>query len=278
MTRTLKRLFSDLGGALGGAIVLLYVVAAVAAPLVAPHGPLDMDYSLTLNPPSASHWMGTDRFGRDVFSRVVYGARISLYVAFFSIGASALAGALLGSAVGYVGKSVDMIFMRLVDILMAFPALVLALTLTAFLGTDIHNLILAIAVVYSPQFIRLARGNALALRDREFVQAARAAGASRGHIVYRHVIPNVLPIVLAQATLGFSTAILMESALSFLGLGVQPPTPSWGTMIASEREFIELAPWLAIFPGLAISVVVIALNLFGDRVRDVFDPRLRGRS
>lgn len=277
MTRMMARLFSGPGGAIGGAIVLIYVFAAIAAPLIAPHGPLDMDYARTLNAPSSRHWMGTDRFGRDVFSRVLYGARISLYVAFLSIGASALVGGLLGSVVGYVGKGVDMVFMRVIDILMAFPALVLALTLTAFLGTNIHNLILAIAVVYAPQFIRLARGNALSLHDQEFVQSARAMGAPRWHIVYRHVIPNVLPIVLAQATLGFSTAILMESALSFLGLGVQPPTPSWGTMIASEREFMELAPWLAIFPGLAIGVVVIALNLFGDRVRDVLDPKLRGR-
>jgi peptide/nickel transport system permease protein len=251
------------------------VAVAVFAPHIATHDPLDQDLFERLAGPSAEHWLGTDSFGRDIFSRIVFGARISLVIGLVAVLSAMVVGSFLGVLSGYLGGWVDQVVGQATNILLAFPSLILGLMVVAFLGPSIANLIGAIALATVPQFVRLARAPTVALRERDFVQACRALGFSPLRIMLRHVLPNIWPEILVMATLWLATAIRVEASLAFIGLGVKPPTATWGSMIREGFENILSSVYLAIFPSLAILVVVFALNLIGDGLRDALDPRLR---
>jgi peptide/nickel transport system permease protein len=259
---------------LGGLLVLLVLIAAAFAPWIAPFDPYSQP-SRRFVPPGALHWAGTDELGRDVFSRAVFGARISLYVATFSVLLGGLVGASLGSLAGYFRGALDQAVMRVTDVMLAFPGIVLAIFLSAVLGPNLRNATIAIGIVYIPIFARVARGQVLSVAEADYVQAAHAAGTPDLRILLRHVLPNAAAPLIVQATISFANAIVAEAALSFLGLGAQPPEPSWGTMLSSGRGYMEVAPWVVVVPGLAISLTVLGLNLFGDALRDALDPRLR---
>lgn len=254
----------------------LIVLIAIFAPLIAPYDPIANNARAALQRPSALYYFGTDRFGRDIFSRVIYASRTSLLVALSSTAIAAVFGVLLGIVGGYFGGWADGITGRLMDILFSFPALLLAIAIAAMLGPSVRNAVIAIAVVYAPLFGRVVRGSTLAERGKDYVDAARVLGAPTPQIILRHVFPNVLSPLIVQATITFSAAILTEAYLSFLGLGTQPPHPSWGTMLSEGRTFLENAPWISIFPGIAIMLAVFSFNILGDGVRDVLDPRARG--
>ena len=256
-------------------VVGLIFVAALAG-LIAPYDPIANNVRAALQPPSSYYYFGTDRFGRDVFSRVVHGSRLSLMVAIVSVTISALVGVTLGLISGYYRGWTDNVIGRIMDVFFSFPALLLAIGVAAMLGPGLNNAIIAIAVVYSPVFGRVVRGPVLVERGKEYVEAARVIGGSSPRILLRHVFPNVLSPLTVQATITLSQAILLEAYLSFLGLGTQPPFPSWGTMLQEGRSFLETAPWMSIFPGVAIMLTVLAFNLLGDGIRDVLDPRSRG--
>jgi peptide/nickel transport system permease protein len=257
----------------GAAIVLLAVLAALLGPWVTPFDPSSQELALRLARPTVHHPFGLDELGRDILSRVLAGARISLIVGVTVVGISTLVGVLLGSIAGYFGGWVDDAISRSVDVLMAFPGILLAIALVAVLGPSLRNVVFALSVIGWVGYARLVRGQVLRAREFEFVQAARALGASTGRILLRHVIPTTLPAVMVQATLGMAGAILAEAALSFLGLGVQPPTPSWGTMLNGGRLHLLDAPHLTIFPGAAIALLVLGFNFLGDGLRDVLDPK-----
>jgi peptide/nickel transport system permease protein len=260
--------------ALASALVLLVVVvAAVFAPWVAPYDPLATSWSLVRKAPSAAHWFGTDEVGRDVLSRVIWGARASLSAGLIAVAIAVLVGVPLGMLAGYVGGVLDSVIGRLTDAMLAIPFLILAIALAAFLGPSLSNAMIAIGVSATPIFVRLARGQVLSARAEDWVEAARAVGNPRARILMRHILPNILPPVLVQSTLAIATAIIAEASLSFLGLGQQPPAPSWGSMLNTAQRFLTQAPWLAVFPGLAIFVTVLAFNLLGDALRDALDPR-----
>jgi peptide/nickel transport system permease protein len=259
--------------AAGGCLVGLLLVLALAAQVVAPYDPTEMKVSNALKAPSAVHPFGTDRFGRDVLSRTVYGARIALGVALSSIGLALVVGATLGLVSGFWGGWADLLIGRLMDVLFSFPTLILAIAVAAMLGPGLDNAVLAIAVVYVPLFCRVARGPVLAERERDHVVAARGLGAGRSRILARHILPNVLAPLIVQASVGLAFAILTEASLSYVGLGTQPPEPSWGTMLNEGRTYLETAPWMSVFPGLAIMLAVLAFNLVGDGLRDVLDPQ-----
>ena len=261
----------------GGGIILALALVALFGALLAPYDPMAMDFGARFAPPSWAHPFGTDDFGRDVFSRVLYGAAVSFQVAFIAVGISGLAGVALGLTAGYRGGWVDDAIMRTMDILFAFPAVLLAITVMAILGRGIENAMIAIAIVYAPIFARVTRGAVISVRDREFVTAARALGQSHLRIMLRHVLPNALGPIIVQTSLSLAFAILAEAALSFFGLGTQPPDPSWGRMLSEGRGYLQQAPWMGIFPGLAIMVSVLGFNTLGDGLRDVLDPRFRGR-
>jgi peptide/nickel transport system permease protein len=257
----------------GAAIVLVAVLAALVGPVLMPFDPSDQELALRLEGPSSHHWFGLDELGRDIFARVLSGARISLLVGLVVVGVSSTVGTLLGSIAGYFGGVTDEILSRLMDILLAFPGLLLAIAMVAVLGPSLTNVIIALSLIGWVGYARLVRGQVLRTRELEFVQAARALGATIPRILTRHVIPTALPAVTVQATLGMGGAILAEAALSFLGLGVQPPTPSWGTMLSYGRSHLLEAPHLTIFPGLAIAVLVLGFNFLGDGLRDALDPQ-----
>ena len=257
----------------GAAIVLVAVLAALVGPVLMPFDPSDQELALRLEGPSSQHWFGLDELGRDIFARVLSGARISLLVGLVVVGVSSTVGTLLGSIAGYFGGVTDEILSRLMDILLAFPGLLLAIAMVAVLGPSLTNVIIALSLIGWVGYARLVRGQVLRTRELEFVQAARALGATIPRILTRHVIPTALPAVTVQATLGMGGAILAEAALSFLGLGVQPPTPSWGTMLSYGRSHLLEAPHLTIFPGLAIAVLVLGFNFLGDGLRDALDPQ-----
>ena len=259
----------------GALIVGVAALAAVAAPLVAPHDPTAVDARAILAPPSQEHWLGTDNLGRDIFSRLVWGARWSLGAAAAAAAAVVLLGVTVGLIAGYVGGLVDDLLMRLVDVLLAFPSLVLALAIVGTLGPSLQNVMVGMVAIWWVDYARVMRGLTLGVRDREFVTAARCAGAAAPRVALRHVLPNVVPSVLVLATLELGGLMLAISGLSFLGLGAQPPTPEWGTMLNDGRPFFQRAPQLMLYPGLAITVVVAGCNLLGDGLRDVLDPRLR---
>jgi peptide/nickel transport system permease protein len=263
----------------GGAIVLIAVLAALFGPALAPFDPADQDLALRLEGPTGLHWFGLDELGRDILARVLSGARISLMVGLVVVSISSTVGVTLGSIAGYFGGRIDEAISRVIDILLAFPSLLLAIAIVAVLGPSLRNVIFALALIGWVGYARLVRGQVLRTRELEFVQAARALGAATPRILARHVIPTTLPAVTVQATLGMGGAILSEAALSFLGLGVQPPTPSWGTMLSYGRAHLLDAPHLTIFPGLAIAVLVLGFNFLGDGLRDALDPAAtRGRS
>ena len=262
----------------GGSIVLLLGVLALFGRALAPHDPLMMDFTTRFAPPSWTHPFGTDDFGRDLFSRVLYGARVSVQVAFIAVSLSGVAGVTLGVLAGYLGGWIDEVIMRVMDVIFAFPAVLLAITVMAILGRGVENAMIAIAIVYAPIFARVTRGAVISVRDREFVTAARALGQGHGRVMFKHVLPNTLGPIIVQTSLSLAFAILAEAALSFFGLGTQPPDPSWGRMLSEGRGFLGQAPWMGIFPGLAIMLSVLGFNLLGDGLRDVLDPRWRRRT
>ena len=252
---------------------MLIIALAVLAPLVAPYGPAEPDYDASLTGLSADHLLGTDLSGRDVFSRILYGARISLLVGVVAVGMAVAIGVPIGAVAGYIGGWVDETMMRVMDIMMSFPSLILALALVGALGPNLRNVILVIGIVYTPQYARLIRGSVLSVKEDEYVEAARNTGLSDVKILFKHVIPNAFTPVLVQATFHVATAIIFEASLSFLGLGVQPPTATWGVMIADGRSYLPAQWWISTFPGLAIMITVISFNLLGDGLRDELDPR-----
>jgi peptide/nickel transport system permease protein len=272
MARALTRNHLVLAGLV---MVVGLMLVAVLAGLIAPYDPIANNLRAREQPPSSYYFFGTDRFGRDVFSRVIHGSRISLLVALVSVALSASVGVLLGLVSGYYGGWIDNLVGRLMDAIFSFPALLLAIGVAAMLGPGLNNAIVAIAVVYAPLFGRVVRGPVLVERSKEYVEAARLLGARSPRVMFLHVFPNVLSPLTVQTTITFSHAILLESYLSFLGLGIQPPFPSWGAMLQESRTFLETAPWMSIFPGVAIMLAVLAFNLLGDGIRDVLDPRIR---
>ncbi len=259
----------------GGLTVLFFILLALLAGVIAPYDPIKVNVVKGLKPPSAEFWFGTDRFGRDVLSRAIYGSRISLRVGFLAIGMSLVVGSVFGLIAGYASTAWDNLISRIMDVFFAFPPLLLAIGIAAMLGPGVNNAIVAIAVVYSPLFSRIMRAPVLVERNKEYVQAARSMGAGAARIIVRHVLPNVLSPLIVQASVGIAYAILIEASLSYLGLGTQPPDPSWGTMLNEGRTFLETAWWISVFPGIAIMLAVLAFNLMGDGLRDVVDPHLR---
>ena len=259
----------------GLAIILFFVAVAVFAPMIAPY-PYDAGELVMKNkPPSGEHWFGTDYNGRDVFSRVVYGARISLWVGTFSVIGSVVAGTILGLLAGFYGKWIDTLISRIFDIMLAFPSILLAIAIVAILGPSLQNALLAIAIINIPTFGRLVRSRVLSLKEEEFVMAARAIGMKDSRIIAQHILPNSLAPIIVTGTMGIATAIIEAAALGFLGLGAQPPEPEWGKMLSDSRQYIQKAPWTVIFPGLSIMLTVLGFNLIGDGLRDALDPRMK---
>ena len=261
---------------IGLVLFVLVCLAAIFAPLLATHDPLEQNILFRLQPPSAEHWMGTDYYGRDIYSRLIYGARISLVIGLVAIGAAMLIGSLIGLVAGYYGGRLDIVVMQAMDVLLAFPSLILGLIVVAMLGPSITNLAIAIALTAIPPFARIARAPTITVKEREFVEAGRALGYSDVRLMGGHILPNILPEILVMGSLWLATAIRVEASLAFIGLGVAPPTPTWGGMIRAGFENILDSAWLTIFPSIAILLVVFSLNLLGDGLRDAIDPKLRG--
>lgn len=259
---------------IGGIVLSAMVLTALLAPLLAGHDPQKMDFSAVLAPPSSKHIMGTDQFGRDIFSRIVYGARISIEVGLASILIGFVGGIIIGAMAGYLGGLVDDLLMRMMDGLLAFPALLLAIGLVASMGPSLKTVCISIGVVYVPRFARVMRSSVLAEREKEYVEAARAIGQSSFKILLKHIGPNCISPVLVMATIVFALAIIIEATLSFLGIGLPPPTPSWGTMLNESRRYLGTSIYPALFPGLVISFAVMGLNLLGDGLRDLLDPKI----
>jgi peptide/nickel transport system permease protein len=262
----------------GTILVLLFILMALLAPVIARYDPIAMNLEIKLQPPSAAHWGGTDNFGRDVVSRIFWGARLSLLSALAAVGLSMGIGLVIGLVSGYVGGALDMVVQRLVEVLMAFPGLLLALVIVAVLGPGQFNVMLAVGLGGVPGYSRLVRGEVLSAKNREYVEAARALGSSDWRMMFRHVLPNILSPIVVLATLGTAGAIQATAALSFLGMGAQPPTPSWGTMIAEGQSFLYNAWWMPTMPGVAIAICVLGFNLFGDGLRDLLDPKMIHKS
>ncbi len=259
----------------GSVVVVLLFALSLLAPWISPYDPAAIDLKNILQPPSAKHWFGTDQLGRDVLSRMIWGAQISLKVGFVSTGIAIFIGTILGAVAGYYGRWVDAVIMRFVDIMLCFPTFFLILAVIAFLEPSIWNIMIIIGATGWMGITRLVRADFISLKERDFVQAARVIGASDARIIFIHVLPNCMASVLVAATLGVAGAILTESALSFLGIGVQPPTPSWGNILTAGKDNIDIAWWLSLYPGLAILVTVLGYNMLGEGIRDSLDPRLR---
>jgi peptide/nickel transport system permease protein len=277
----LQRFSKHPGGVAGGIITFCFCAIALLAPWLSPYDPLAQNLDRRLQGPSLGHLLGTDDFGRDLLSRVIYGARISLTVGFVSISIAVSAGLLLGLTAGFYnmgrwGRLLDHAIMRTSDILLAFPAVLLAIAIVTAFGPGLRNAMLAIAIIYIPRFIRIVRASVLVEKEYTYIEAGRALGLSQRRLLWRHLLPNVMSPVIVQATLGLAEAIIEAAALSFLGLGATPPTPEWGAMLSEGRSYLRLAPWVTIFPGLAIFLIVVSFNLLGDGLRDALDPRLRG--
>ncbi len=271
---TLLRFVSrNLAGVTGGLLVLTVTLAALFAPLVAPYDPIALNPSARLQGPTVEHFVGTDQYGRDTFSRILYGGRVSLFVAFAAVAFAAVVGGLLGLLSGFYRGWLDALFMRVTDVLLSFPAILLAIALLAFFGSGTTNLILAIGIIYTGPFVRVARAAVFTVREELYVEAGRALGANDGRILFAAVLPNAAGPLIIEVTLRLAYAILAEASLSFLGLGVQPPAPSWGQMIADGRSFLALSPWATVAPGLAIMITVLGFNLLGDALRDALDPK-----
>ncbi|MFZ3579316.1 nickel transporter permease [Virgibacillus sp. DJP39] len=260
---------------IGLLIILILLITALFAPLIATHSTTELDMFNKYQSPSMEHWFGTDALGRDIFSRIVYGTRISIQIGLIAVGISMIIGVTLGGIAGYFGKWVDQIIMRLVDILLAFPSILLAIALVAVLGPSLRNAMIAVGIVGIPQFARIVRSAVISVKETEYIEAARSIGAKNSRVLTQHVLPNCVAPIIVQATLGIGTAILDAAGLSFLGLGAQPPTPEWGAMLSDGQAALQNAPWVVAFPGLAIFFVVLGFNLFGDGLRDALDPRLK---
>jgi peptide/nickel transport system permease protein len=263
---------------LGGSVVLLLVLAAMFAPLLAPFPPDQIGVGRRLSPPGPGHWLGTDEFGRDILSRIIFGTRLTLYVGLVAVGIGLAFGISIGAVAAYAGRWVSGLLMRAIDVLYTFPDVLIALGLVAFLGPSLTNAMIAIGISVVPYYARVTYAIVLAERQKTYVAAARVIGASHLRVIVRHLLPNVVPPMIVVASLGFSAAVLSAAALAFLGLGAQPPTAEWGLMLATGRNYIERAPWVVIAPGMTIFIAVLAFNLLGDGVRDILDPRQRENS
>lgn len=272
---SMKLFFQHKLAVIGTVIVFLFLILAIFAPLIAPYGINEQSLGERFSAPSAAHWFGTDDFGRDIFSRVVHGARISLWVGFFSVLGSVILGTLLGLMAGYGGSLLDAVISRLFDILLAFPSILLAIAIVSILGPSLQNALIAIAIINVPTFGRLVRSKVLSVKQEEYVLAAKAVGMSHRRIVLRHILPNSMVPVIVQATLAIGTAIIEAAALGFLGLGAQAPSPEWGKMLADARPYLVQAPWTLFFPGIAIMLTVLGFNLMGDGLRDTLDPKMK---
>ncbi len=270
-----KKISKNRGALIGGYLILFFIIVAVVGPLLTVHDPFEVDYSKILLAPSTTHWLGTDHNGRDVFTRIVHGMSITLTIGFSSVTVGALIGIPLGILSGYYGRMLDTVLMRCIDVLLAFPGILLALSLVSVLGGSVRNLIIAVGVFSIPSFARIVRGSTMAVRKLEYIDAVRALGASDLRIIFRHILPNILSPIIVQATIRIAISILIASALSFLGLGPKPPTPEWGAMLSQARSYMYDHPHTALFPGLAIVSVVLSFNIFGDGLRDAYDPRLK---
>lgn len=270
-----RRLRRNRGVMISLAVLILLVLCAIFADVIAPYPYDQQDYGNTFQPPNAQNLLGTDNFGRDILSRIIYGSRISLLVGFSSIITAIVAGGLLGAVSGYYSGVADNIIMRAMDILMAIPGMLMAITLAAALKPGLYNLVIAIAIAEVPGYARVVRSSVLSIKNQEFIEASQCIGASDKHIILKHIIPNCMAPIIVQATLGMAGAILAAAALSFLGLGIQPPTPEWGSMLSNARQYIRDYPHMVMFPGLAIMTTIFALNILGDGLRDALDPRLK---
>src|ERR1700722_5028393 len=273
--RALRRLVRRKGALVGLAVIALFVAVAVLAPLLAPYDPAAQGWTLVRKPPSSAHWFGTDEVGRDILSRVIFGARASLLAGVISVCIALGIGVPLGLTAGYLGGFVDALLSRLTDAMLACPYLILAIALAAFLGPSLGDAMIAIGVATTPVFLRLTRGQVMVIKVEDYVEAARAVGNPRWRIALVHILPNIMPALAVQASLSIAAAIIAEASLSFLGLGQQPPDPSWGSMLNAAQRFLSNAPWMALWPGLAIFLTVMSFNLLGDGLRDALDPRER---
>ena len=271
--RVLRRLRRRRGAMLGLAVVIGFIALALFAPWVSPYDPLQTSWSAVRKAPSAAHWFGTDEIGRDVLARVIWGTRASLLAGLVSVCISLALGVPIGLLAGYLGGWVDALISRITDAMLACPFLILAIALAAFLGPSLTNAMIAIGISATPVFIRLTRAQVLAVKVEDYVEAARAVGNSHWRIALRHILPNVFPPLIVQATLAIAAAVIAEASLSFLGLGQQPPAPSWGSMLNTAKNYIDNAPWMAVWPGLSIFLLVLSFNLLGDGLRDALDPR-----
>ena len=273
--RAWRRLLRRKSAVLGLVIIVVLVLVALLAPLIAPYDPAQQGWTAIRKPPSAQHWLGTDESGRDLLSRVIYGARASLLAGVVSISIALTFGVPVGLLAGYGGRWIDALIGRITDAMLAVPFLILAIALAAFLGPSLQNAMIAIGVTATPIFVRLTRGQVMAVKVEDYVEAARAVGNPPVRIALRHILPNILPALIVQATISIATAIIAEASLSFLGLGQQPPAPSWGSMLNTAQRFLTNAPWMAVWPGLAIFLAVLSFNILGDGLRDALDPRER---
>ena len=273
--RALMRLVRRKGAMFGLAVIVLFVALAVFAPLVAPYDPTAQSWTSVRKAPSALHWLGTDDVGRDVLARIIFGARASLVAGCISVAIALAIGVPLGLAAGYIGGFLDALISRITDAMLAIPFLILAIALAAFMGPSLRNAMIAIGITTTPIFVRLTRGQVMAVKVEDYVEAARAVGNPPWRVAFVHILPNILPALMVQASLSIAAAIIAEAALSFLGLGQQPPAPSWGSMLNAAQRFLANAPWMAVWPGLAIFLTVVSFNLLGDGLRDALDPKER---
>jgi len=273
--RVVPRVRRHKGAVVGTGIVAALVLIALGQSMLAPQSPTKIDIAAALNAPGRTHWMGTDQYGRDVYSRVVHGSSISLVIGFISVGIAATAGTTVGLVAGYDGGRIDALLMRGMDVMLAFPGILLALAIVSVLGPSLHNLMIAVGISGIPYYARLVRGSVLVAKEQLYVEAARVVGVPIPVILIRHILPNVVAPIIVAATLGMGGAILAAAALSFIGLGSQPPTPEWGRMLSEGRDYLRDAWWISTFPGMAIMLAVLGVNMLGDGLRDVLDPRLR---
>lgn len=271
----LRVLFRNPGSRIGAIILLLLIIIAIFAPLIAPFDPLQMGAGKNLQPPSTAHWFGTDEFGRDLFSRIIYGSRLTLMIGVIAVGISMTVGVLVGMIAGYAGGWIESILMRTMDVLFSFTETLIALAAVAVLGPSLTNAVIAVGVSSIPFYARVTYGAVLVEKNKEYFKAAQAIGAKHLRLIFRHLLPNILSPIIVVATVGVSVAVLSASALSFLGLGAQPPSPEWGAILAAGRDYFKRAPWVTTFPGLSIAITVLGFNLLGDGLREALDPQQR---